>query len=335
MARLPPDCAICFEPLAGDLAAASKCGHVYHRTCSSSLLLCDEWHHCVLSDCFSPVDSPDELQGDVDDLQLLKARLSLAHANIKAFLETEAPQQRENTLLKEKLASLEGQLQSYVERTTRAEAAASEFHNKLVQLQASRDRVSAELVRMKRAAGRQAILKKYLKAASSMTQEKAVQFLRGKYGEDIDEALRVQHGTICHLRRLRSTNEKLRLAQPPPQTVQEVSALLQKSRLSARELRTRLYGETRRTPRAAPDLGDSTDLDLWTGSGAAPGEGPCVGLPSLSPPDRQQTEKERGMRLNRRQRCQGPCCGGACIVGAAVGFVLSFLFVRLYRGPAN
>ncbi|KAL8441695.1 hypothetical protein Emag_006951 [Eimeria magna] len=38
MARLPPDCAICCEPLTNDLAAPSACGHVYHRTCLANWL---------------------------------------------------------------------------------------------------------------------------------------------------------------------------------------------------------------------------------------------------------------------------------------------------------
>ncbi|KAL8270449.1 hypothetical protein Esti_005678 [Eimeria stiedai] len=230
-------------------------------------------------------------------------RLSMAHANIKALLEAEAARRRENLLLQGKLASLEGQLLSHVERTSKAEAVASECRNKLVQLQASRDRVSAELLQVKREAERQAALKKYSNEASSLTQAKAVEFLRGKVSlilptEDIDEALRTQHGTICELqnenarlrseklaqrrhfkaeverkneliRRLRVTDEVLfpsGLPQQQPQAQQQVSSRLQSSRVLAREPKTRPPGEALRTPRVTSGSCNSSRLDSFSGA---------------------------------------------------------------------
>ncbi|KAL8434094.1 hypothetical protein ACSSS7_003399 [Eimeria intestinalis] len=280
MARLPPDCAICCEPLANDLAAPSTCGHVYHRTCLANWLqrnpACAQRRcpvcrrPCRTSEVIGlqfeltqPADDTLE-KPEGDDLQALQVRLSMAHASIKALLEAEVARQRENSLLKGKLASLEGQLLSHVERTSRAEAAVSECRTKLVQLQASRDRVSAELLQIKREAERQAALKKYSNEASSMTQAKAVEFLRGKCGEDIDEAIRTQHGTICELQRLRVTDEVLFPSGLPlqqPQEQQPVPSRLQSSRGLLRLPKTRPSRDALRTPRMTIGPCNSTAFD--------------------------------------------------------------------------
>ncbi|KAL8428525.1 hypothetical protein Efla_003296 [Eimeria flavescens] len=106
----------------------------------------------------------------------------MARASINALMDGEASRQREHNALKNKVATLEGQLKSHAVRTSEAEAAARECRTRLLRLQASRNRLAEELLQIKREAEREAALKQYSVEASLMTESKAVEFLHDKCG---------------------------------------------------------------------------------------------------------------------------------------------------------
>lgn len=181
----------------------------------------------------------DENAPDGDDPAVLQMRLSMAHANMSALLDAEATRQREHDELKGKITLLEGEVNTHLTRAAEAEARASEFRTRLVRSQASRDRLSVELLQIKKEIAHQATRRQYVMEASTMSQSRAVEFLQEKSGEDLDGALRMQHSTICELQsenaRLRS--EKLEQRRQFKAEIERKDVVIQRLRATEETLR--------------------------------------------------------------------------------------------------
>lgn len=184
---------------------------------------------------------PPELNAvDADNPAILQLRLSTAQANLIAMLDAEATRQKEHDALKDRVTALEGELNSHVERASVAEARAMELRARLVRAQASRSRLSAELLQIRKEMNNQATWRQYLTEAGTMSQTRAVEFFQEKSGEDLHGALCIQHSAICELQnenaRLRS--EKLEQRRQLKAEIERKDVVIQRLRATDAVLRS-------------------------------------------------------------------------------------------------